>query len=134
MRYGALKLCTVLALAASASVAQEATEKIIVQPLFETVLPDLPDREGLMATVDLPPSAEMPAHRHNANTFVYVLSGSVEMQVEGSDMVELTEGGTFYEAPDDVHSVARNASDSEPARLLVFFVKHKGAEVTEYVD
>lgn len=134
MRYGVLKLCTVLALAASVSAAQEATEEAVVQPLFETVLPDLPDREGLMVTVDLPPSAEMPAHRHNANTFVYVLSGSVEMQVEGGDPVELTEGGTFYEAPDDIHTVSRNTSDSEPARLLVFFVKHEGAEITEYVD
>jgi quercetin dioxygenase-like cupin family protein len=70
-----------------------------------------------------------PVHRHNANAFVYVLEGSVIMQVKGSEPITLHPGQTFYEGPDDIHVVGRNASKTEPAKFLVVFVKNKGAPI-----
>ena len=86
-------------------------------------------KELLMITVEYRPGATDPVHRHHAQAMVYVLEGSVVMQVEGKDPVTLLPGQTFYEGPDDVHVVARNASQTEPAKFLVFFVKDKGAPI-----
>lgn len=90
-------------------------------------LPDLRGREVLMITVEYPPSGADPIHRHNADAFVYVLEGSIVMQVKGGKEVTLTPGQTFYEARDDIHLVGRNASTTKPAKFLVFIVKEKGA-------
>ena len=90
-------------------------------------LKDLRDREVLMITVEYPPGGADPIHRHNADAFVYVLEGSIVMQVKGGKEVTLTPGETFYEARDDVHLVGRNASSTKPAKFLVFIVKEKGA-------
>ena len=84
-------------------------------------------KEILVITVENAPGASDPEHRHNAQAVVYVLEGSVVMQVEGKPAVTLGVGGTFYESPEDVHLVARNASTSATAKFLVFFVKGKGA-------
>lgn len=109
-------------LGASAS-AQEAK----VTPLFSRDLTDCPGKEGLMLLVEYPPGSSDPVHRHNAYAFVYVLEGTVVMQVKGGKQVTLTAGQTFYEGPNDVHVVGRNASSSQPARFLAFLVKEKGA-------
>src|SRR6476646_10768563 len=86
-----------------------------VTQLLSKDLTNLPGKEGLMITVDYPPGSSDPIHRHNAHAFVYVLEGSVVMQVRGGKQVMLTPGQTFYEGPDDVHVVGRNASDTKPA-------------------
>jgi quercetin dioxygenase-like cupin family protein len=88
-----------------------------------------PGKEGLMITVEYPPGWSDPVHRHNAYAFVYVLEGSVVMQLKGGKEVTLTPGQTFYEGPNDVHVVGRNASSTKPAKFLVFLVKKKGAPV-----
>ncbi len=106
--------------------AQEAS----VTPLFQTDLDDIEGREGLMVIVDFPPGDSSAAHRHNAHTFVFVLEGSVVMQVEGEERVVLSPGQIFYETPEDIHVVSMNASTTEPAKILVFFVKRQGAPVT----
>jgi len=80
-----------------------------------------------LVTVSYAPGESSPMHRHNAHTFVYVLEGSIVMQVKGGKPVTLNRGDTFYESPEDIHSVSKNASDSHNARFLVFFVKAKGA-------
>ena len=80
-----------------------------------------------MIIVDCPPGSSDPIHRHNANAFVYVLEGSVVMQVKGGKEVTLTPGQAFYEGPDDVHVVDRNASSTKPAKFLVVLIKDKGA-------
>ena len=90
---------------------------------------DCPGKEGVMLTVEYPPGSSDPIHRHNANAFVYVLEGSIVMQVRGGQQVTLTPGQTFYEGPHDVHLVGRNASQTKPARFVVFFVKNKGAPI-----
>jgi len=98
-----------------------------VTPLLSTELPDLPGKEVAMITVSYAPGASDSAHRHNAHTFVYVLEGSVVMQVKGGKEFTIGPGQTFYESPADVHTVSRNASRTEPAKFLVFFLKQKGA-------
>jgi quercetin dioxygenase-like cupin family protein len=105
----------------------QAAEEAVVNPIMQKALADIPGKEVLMITVDYPPGAADPIHRHNAHVFVYVLEGSVIMQVRGGKEVTLTPGQTFYEAPDDVHVVGRNASDTKPAKFLVVLVKNKGA-------
>ena len=100
-----------------------------VTPLTSKDLPEFPGKEVLMITVEYPPGSVDPIHRHNAHAFVYVLEGSIIMQVKGGKEVTLTPGQTFYEGPNDVHVVGRNASTTKPARFVVFFVKDKGAPV-----
>ena len=100
-----------------------------VTPLMSKDLPNLPDKEAVMITVDYPPGSSDPIHRHNGNAFVYVLEGTVVMQVRGGNQVTLTPGQTFYEGPDDIHVVGRNASDTKPAKFLVVLIKNKGAPV-----
>ena len=120
------KLILALAcLMSGALVAQEAK----VTPLLSKDLTNLPGKEGLMITVEYPPGSSDPIHRHNAHAFVYVLEGSIVMQVRGGKEVTLTPGQTYYEGPEDVHVVGRNASQTKPAKFVVFFVKDKGAPI-----
>jgi len=100
-----------------------------VTSLTSKDLREFPGKEGLMITVEYPPGAVDPIHRHNAHAFIYVLEGSIIMQVKGGKEVTLTPGQTFYEGPDDVHVVGRNASSTKPAKFVVFFVKNKDAPV-----
>ncbi len=90
-------------------------------------LAEYPGKEALMITVEYAPGGSDPIHRHNAHAFVYVLEGSIVMQLKGGKQVTLTPGQTFYEGPDDVHVVGRNASPTKPAKFLVFLIKDKGA-------
>ena len=100
-----------------------------VTPLMSKDLPELPGKEVEMITVEYPPGSIDPIHRHNAHAFVYVLEGSIVMQVKGGKEVTLTPGQTFYEGPDDVHLVGRNASITKPAKFVVLLIKDKGAPV-----
>ena len=106
-----------------------AAQEAKVTELLSKDLKNLPGKEGLMITVEYPPGSSDPIHRHKAHAFVYVLEGSVVMQVRGGKQVTLTPGQTFYEGPDDVHVVGRNASGTKPAKFVVFLVKDKGAPV-----
>ena len=97
-----------------------------VKEILSKPLPDLPGKEGLVLTVTYPPGGADQIHRHDAHAFVYVLEGSVVMQLRGAEPVTLKTGETFYEGPNDVHIVSRNASDSQPAKFVVFLVKNQG--------
>jgi quercetin dioxygenase-like cupin family protein len=114
-----------LLLVTNVLMAQEAK----VTQLMSKDLTDLPNKEGLMVKVEYAPGGSDPMHRHNAHTFVYVLEGSVVMQVKGGKEVTVMPGQTFYEGPNDVHLISRNASKTQPAKFIVFFVKDKGAPV-----
>ncbi len=116
-------LCFCIAPAAAENAAQSAK----VTPLLTKDLVGLAGKEGTMLTVEYAPGAVSAKHRHNANTFVYVLEGSIVMQVEGGKEVTLGPGQTFYESPADIHAVSKNASATQPAKFLVFFVKDKDA-------
>lgn len=123
-------MLVVLFLATGTLMAQEpAAQHATVTPLISKDLMELPGKEILMITVEYHPGGADPIHRHNAQAFVYVLEGSIVMQVKGEKEVTLAAGRTFYEAPGDVHLVGRNASNSKPAKFLVFLVKDKGAPV-----
>jgi quercetin dioxygenase-like cupin family protein len=100
-----------------------------VRTLLSKDLAGVPGKEVSMITVDYPPGGSTPAHTHHAQALLYVLEGSIVMQVKGKAPVTLTPGQTWYEGPDDVHVVSRNASDSAPAKYLVFMVKDKGAPI-----
>ncbi len=100
-----------------------------IVPLMSKDLTGNPEKEVSMITVEYPPGWSDSAHRHYAQAFVYVLEGSVIMQVKGGKEVTLTPGQTFYEGPDDIHVVGRNASTTRPAKLLVVLVKNKGAPI-----
>ena len=100
-----------------------------VSPLISKDLAEFPGKEGLMIAVEYPPGASDPIHRHHAHGFIYVLEGSIVMQVKGGKETRLTPGQTFYEGPEDVHVVGRNASKTKPARFIVFLVKDKNVLV-----
>ena len=107
----------------------KSTPEAKVTPLFSKDLTDLSGKEGVMITVEYPPGASDPVHRHNVDAFVYVLGGSIVMQVRGGKEVTLTPGQTFFEGPSDVHVVGRNASKTKPAKFVVVLVKEKGAPI-----
>ena len=120
-----ITLVVLLSLIAGPLMAQEAK----VTSLMSKDLKDFPGKEGLLITVEYPPGATDPIHRHNAHAFVYVLEGSIVMQLKGGKEVTFTPGQTFYEGPDDVHIVGRSASKTKPAKFVVFLVKNKDAPV-----
>jgi quercetin dioxygenase-like cupin family protein len=105
-----------------------------VAPVMTKELTDIPGKEVLMLTVEFAPGGADPVHRHNAHGFIYVLEGSVVMQVKGGKPVTLTAGQTFYEGSDDVHIVGRNASSTRPAKLLAVLLKNKGAPALVLVN
>jgi quercetin dioxygenase-like cupin family protein len=109
----------------STLMAQEAK----VTPLMSKDLPEFQGKEGLMITVVYPPGASDPIHRHNAHAFLYVLEGSVVMQLKGGKEITLAPGQTFYEGPSDVHVIGRNASNTMSTKFVVFLVKDKGSPV-----
>ena len=119
-------VCSVL-LASRANAAD--VKQLMVKPL-----PELPGKEALMLEVSYPPGAQDMAHRHDAHALVYVLEGTIQMQLKGGPLVTLKAGETFYEGPDDVHLIGRNASNSEPARFVVVLLKRQGAPVLTPVD
>lgn len=105
-----------------------------VTDLMTQALADVPGKEVTMITVDYAPGATDPVHRHDASAFIYVLEGTIEMQMEGGEKVTLKPGQTFYEEPRRVHAVGRNPSDTEPAKFVVFLVKEQGSPILELVE
>ena len=106
-----------------------AAEDANVTPLMQKDLPNYPGKEGLMISVEYKPGGSSPIHKHDANAFVYVLEGSIVMQVKGEKEVTLSPGETYYESPTDIHLVSRNASTSKPAKFIVVLLKNKDAPV-----
>jgi quercetin dioxygenase-like cupin family protein len=122
-------MALVLALGSLPISSVRAADSAAVTPLMLKELTDIPGKEMLMITVDYPPGAVDPVHRHDAHAFIYVLQGSIVMQVRGGKEVTLGPGQSFYEGPNDVHTVGRNASTTEPAKFIVVLLKRKGVDV-----
>jgi quercetin dioxygenase-like cupin family protein len=118
-------MALLLPLAGGTLVAQEGT----VRSLLSKDLARGSGKELSMITVEYPPGGSTPVHTHHAQVLVYVLEGSIVMQVKGGAAVTLKPGQTFYEGLDDVHLVSRNASATAPAKFVVFLVKDKGAPI-----
>src|SRR6267378_1307761 len=123
-------LATALVLVLSAQPTQptQSAPQPVVVPVMQKDIGDVPGKEMLMLTVDYPPGAVESIHRHDANAFIYVLEGAIVEQVRGGKEVTLTAGQTFYEGPNDVHTVGRNASTTKPAKFVVVLLKKKGVD------
>lgn len=113
--------------AASAAFAQQTS---VSTPLMSKDIPEFAGKEVVMSTVTYPAGVASAPHRHDAHTFVYVLEGSVVMQVAGGQALTLGPGQTFYENPADVHATSKNASATQRATILVFMIKDKGKPAT----
>ena len=111
-----------------------AAQNAKITPMLTKELAEMPGKEASMVTVEYAPGGSSAAHRHNAHVFVYVLEGTVVMQLKGGGEVTLGPGQTFYESPEDVHAVSRNASKTKPAKFVVFFIKQTGAPPTVPVN
>jgi quercetin dioxygenase-like cupin family protein len=116
------KLLFVLCLMTGSLVAQNAN----VTPLLTKDMPDVAGKEASMVIVSYPPGGSSAPHRHNSDLFVYMLEGNMVMQLKGGKEVTIGPGQTFYEGPEDIHVVSKNASATEPAKFLVFSVREKG--------
>ncbi|HEY7896764.1 MAG TPA: cupin domain-containing protein [Gemmatimonadaceae bacterium] len=126
MRTSTISLAAVLAALCLVGIPSSAQEPKVT-PVMSKTLTDIPGKQLLVLTVEyVPGGADMP-HRHNADAFVYVLEGSVVEQVKGGKPDTLTAGQTFYERPEDIHIVGKNASATQPAKLLAVLVKKTGA-------
>ena len=110
--------------------AATAAGRVAVQQLLQQDLPEMAGKEVIMLTVTTPPGGVSAAHRHDAEVYVYMLEGSMIMQVDGAAPVTLRPGDTFHEAPHDIHRQSANASKTRPAKFLVFMIKEKGKPVT----
>jgi quercetin dioxygenase-like cupin family protein len=122
------KQCAALLIFACSALEASAQRPPDVAALFSKELADIPGKEVLMLEVEYPPGGADPVHRHDAHAFVYVLEGSIVMQVKGAEEVTLRPGQTFYEGPRDVHTIGRNASATQPAKFVVLLVKNMGVE------
>ncbi|MDP9991832.1 quercetin dioxygenase-like cupin family protein [Variovorax boronicumulans] len=122
-----------LALGMFAAVPALAAPEAAATVLMTKDLADMPGKEAISFIVDFPPGSVDPVHRHDAHAFIYVLEGSIVMGVKGGKEVTLTPGQTFYEGPNDIHTVGRNASTTKPAKFLVTMVKDKGAPLLTLV-
>jgi quercetin dioxygenase-like cupin family protein len=134
LRHYVPRIAFAFALALGVALPSHGQPQAQVAPLLTKPLAGIDGKEALVLTVEYPPGVASAPHRHNANTFVYVLEGSVVMQVAGGNEMTLGVGDTFYESPSDIHSVSRNASDSKPAKILVVLVKDAGAPPTVPAD
>ena len=123
-------IASTLAMFCAAAQAQDAK----VTSLMEQALTAKPDHNVTMLTVEYPPGGSSKPHRHDAQVFVYMLDGTVTMQVKGGPLRTLKPGDTFYEAPNDEHIVSANASKTQSAKFLVFIVKDADAAITRPVE
>lgn len=106
-----------------------AAQQAVVSSLMTRALGDIPGKEMVVLEVTYPVGSHDAVHRHNAHGFIYVLEGSIVMQVRGGKEVTVGPGQMFYEGPQDIHIVGRNASSTTPARFLVFLLKNQGTPV-----
>jgi quercetin dioxygenase-like cupin family protein len=125
LAFGSVALSGVLAFSSALGFANAQGGKPTT--LMTKDLPDVPGKEGMMEIVEFAPGEVSQSHRHNADVFVYVLEGSIITQLKGASPQTVSAGDVFYESPTDIHTVTRNASDTQPAKILVFYVKKKGA-------
>jgi quercetin dioxygenase-like cupin family protein len=129
MTHKKIILVLLLLTAGTVTAQQPMAKEAKVTPLMSKALAEIPGKEVLVITVEYAPGGSDPIHRHNAYGFIYVLEGTIVMQVKGGKEVTLTLGETFYEGPDDVHIVGRNASNTKPTKFLVLLLKEKGAPI-----
>ena len=127
-------LALVVGCAALAANTAQAAPEAIVKELMTKPLPEYPGKEALMISVEYPPGAVDPVHRHDAHAYLYVIEGSIVMGLRGGKEVTLHAGQTFYEGPNDIHTVGRNASKTKRAKFVVVLLKEAGKPALTPVD
>jgi quercetin dioxygenase-like cupin family protein len=98
---------------------------IINQPLST----DLEAWSVKVVNVVYPPGGASQPHRHPAEIFAYVESGAVVAQIEDGEEITYTAGQLYYEPPMVLHRVSRNASATEPAKVVAFVLIEDGKPV-----
>lgn len=134
MNSALLSLCLSASICLLGALPAAAAEAATVTPIMKKDLPDYPGKEGLMISVEYEPGGSTPIHKHDADAFVYVIEGSIVMQLKGKKEVTVSPGETFYESPTDIHLVSRNASKTKPAKFIVVLLKKKDAPVLMPVE
>lgn len=134
MNSALLSLCLSASICLLGALPAAAAEAATVTPIMKKDLPDYPGKEGLMISVEYEPGGSTPIHKHEADAFVYVIEGSIVMQLKGKEEVTVSPGETFYESPADIHLVSRNASKTKPAKFIVVLLKKKDAPVLMPVE
>ena len=134
MNSALLSLCLSASICLLGALPAAAAEAATVTPIMKKDLPDYPGKEGLMISVEYGPGGSTPIHKHEAHAFVYVIEGSIVMQLKGKKEVTVSPGETFYESPTDIHLVSRNASKTKPAKFIVVLLKKKDAPVLMPVE
>jgi len=134
MNSALLSLCLSASICLLGALPADAAEAATVTPIMKKDLPDYPGKEGLMISVEYEPGGSTPIHKHDADAFVYVIEGSIVMQLKGKKEVTVSPGETFYESPTDIHLVSRNASKTKPAKFIVVLLKKKDAPVLMPVE
>jgi len=114
--------CTALTIAAATPASAQVGQK--VTPHFSQTIPNIPGKSLTAVIVDYEPGGSSPSHTHAKSAFIfgYVLSGAIESQVNDGPVQVYRAGESFYETPGSRHPVSRNASKTEPAKLLAVFV------------
>jgi quercetin dioxygenase-like cupin family protein len=105
-------------------------------PLFQGDLPDLAIKGWAVTAVEVkyaPGQASGP-HRHPGITIAHVLEGEVVSKVGDGPEKTYKAGEMWLETPNQLHAVSRNASDTNPARLLAILLAEKGAQLTTPAD
>lgn len=103
------------------ALAEDAVSVLMKQPL-----PDMAGEVATVLTVDYAPGAASSPHVHPGSVFAYVLEGTVVTQLEGEQPMTYTKGQSWYESPKKPHMVSKNASVTEPAKLLVVLLSQEG--------
>jgi quercetin dioxygenase-like cupin family protein len=105
-------------------------DDVIRKFISEDELTHIPGQKVTSVTVELAPGVSVPAHRHEAFVYVYVLEGTVRSQLDEGELIEYKTGDSWVEAPNVLHSLTQNASDQEIAKILAVFIAKTGAKLT----
>ena len=102
-----------------------------VTPVQQQALPDVAGKQVVMAVVSYAPGQASQPHVHSGSVFAYVLEGEIVSQLEGQAPVTYKAGQSWYETPRIGHLVSKNASSTQPAKLLAWLIGDQGAPLKE---
>ena len=122
--------CTAMAFAIAVPAAAHGAAETVT-PNFQHAIPNIPGKSLTAVVVDYAPGAASSAHRHANSAFIYayVVSGEIESQVDDGPKRVYHAGESFFEEPCAVHRISRNASGTQPAKLLAVFVSDSDDQV-----
>jgi len=117
-------ICVALVISTAAAVCARDSEAQTATKNFEAAIPNVPGKSLVAVEVDYAPGAASPSHTHAKSAFIYayVISGAIESKVNAGETHIYRAGESWSEPPGAMHAVSRNASKTEPAKLLAVFV------------